>query len=124
MYDWLRVHPYFKPQTSNYQLRTIMYIYNVTINIEEALADEWLQWMQSIHIADVLKTGLFTQNKILRVLADEEGGGRTYSVQYYFKTMQDFNTYEEKYATALRLEHTQKFKDKFVAFRTLLEVIN
>jgi Domain of unknown function (DUF4286) len=101
-----------------------MYIYNVTINIEEPLADEWLQWMQSIHIPEVLKTGLFTQNKILRVLADEDGGGRTYSVQYYFKTMQDFNTYEEKFAPALRAEHTQKFKDKFVAFRTLLEVIS
>lgn len=101
-----------------------MYIYNVTINIEEPYADEWLAWMKATHVPDVLKTGLFTDSKIVRVLADEESGGRTYSIQYYFKTMNDFDMYEQKFAPALRAEHTQKYKDKFVAFRTLLEVID
>ncbi|HNR20058.1 MAG TPA: DUF4286 family protein [Bacteroidia bacterium] len=101
-----------------------MYIYNVTINIEEPYVDEWLAWMKSTHVPDVLKTGLFTEGRIIRVLADEDGGGKTYSIQYYFKTMEDFNLYEQKFAPALRAEHTAKYKDKFVAFRTLLEIID
>ena len=57
-----------------------MYIYNVTINIEESLHDEWLNWMES-HIADVLNTGKFNAAKLTEVLAENESG-RTYSVQY------------------------------------------
>ncbi|MBS1763734.1 MAG: DUF4286 family protein [Bacteroidetes bacterium] len=100
-----------------------MFIYNVTINIDNDVADEWLLWMTQKHIPDVLKTGCFTEHRILRVLADEESGGKTYSVQYFFDTMQDIETYESCYAAELRDEHTQKYKDKFVAFRTLLHVI-
>lgn len=101
-----------------------MFIYNVTINIEEPYADEWLAWMKAQHIPDVLKTGLFTESRMVRVLADEESGGRTYSIQYYFKTMDDFNKYDAQFAPALKAEHTEKYKDKFVAFRTLLEIID
>lgn len=101
-----------------------MYIYNVTVNIEEPYADEWLAWMKSTHVPDVLKTGLFTDSKIVRVLADEDSGGITYSIQYYFKTMDDFNLYDQEYAPALRAEHAERYKDKFVAFRTLLEIID
>ena len=35
----------------------IMYIYNVTTNIDESVHDEWLHWMKEIHIPDVLATG-------------------------------------------------------------------
>ena len=36
-----------------------MYIYNVTVSIEKSLADEWLTWMKTIHIPEVLATGYF-----------------------------------------------------------------
>lgn len=101
-----------------------MFIYNVTVNIEEPVADDWLQWMKTTHIPDVLRTGLFSESKMVRVLADEDSGGRTYSIQYYFKSMDDFNLYEEKFAPALRAEHTARYREKFVAFRTLLEVVD
>jgi hypothetical protein len=100
-----------------------MFVYNVTLNVNYDVVDEWLQWMMEVHIPQVLATGCFVSNKIFRVLADEDSGGKTYSIQYYFNSMDDFNVYEEKYAIALRSETTKLFKDKFVAFRTLLEVI-
>ncbi len=59
-----------------------MYIYNVTINIEESVHDEWLQWMQSTHIPDVLATKNFTKAKLTKLLIVEEMGGLTYYVQY------------------------------------------
>ncbi len=101
-----------------------MIIYNVTVNIENDVAEEWLHWMQTFHIPNVLKTGCFTSNRVLRVLADEDSGGKTYSIQYDCKTMDDFTRYEKEFATALRQEALEKYKDKFVAFRTLLETVS
>ena len=72
----------------NYWLK-YMFVYNVTVNIDNDVAAEWLQWMQKVHIPDVLSTGCFLENRIFRVLADEDSGGKKYSVQYYFQTMED-----------------------------------
>ena len=61
-----------------------MILYNVTINIDYDVHDEWLDWMKNKHIPDVLKTGLFIENKICRILAEEDGG-KSYSIQYFLK---------------------------------------
>jgi hypothetical protein len=100
-----------------------MIVYNVTVNIDESVHDEWLRWMREVHIPDVMNTGMFLENRILKILGDEESGGSTYSIQYTCKSMNEFRQYEEVFAPALRAEVDEKYKDKFVAFRTLLEVV-
>ena len=49
-----------------------MIIYNVTINIEESVHDNWLNWMQHTHIPDMLATGKFSKALMTRVLVKEE----------------------------------------------------
>ena len=100
-----------------------MILYNVTINIDYDVHDEWLDCMKNKHIPDVLKTGLFIENKICRILAEEDGG-KSYSIQYFLKNMDDYYTYQKEYAPSLQLEHTQKYEGKFAAFRTILEVVH
>lgn len=69
-----------------------MYIYNVTINIDESIHEEWLSWMKS-HIPEVLATGKFIEAKLTRVLVEEETGGVIYSVQYKAKSRKDLDDY-------------------------------
>lgn len=99
-----------------------MIIYNVTVNVEDDIREEWLSWMKQVHIPDVMRTGLFLENKICKVLGvDDEG--TTYSVQYTCKNMDDYNRYQAEFASRLQKEHSDKFREKFVAFRSLLEIV-
>lgn len=100
-----------------------MIIYNVTININHDVHDEWLKWMQEEHIPAVLKTGMFLEGKMLRLLGDEDSGGTTYAIQYTCASMKDYEKYRDEFAPALQQETSKLFKDKFVAFRTLLETV-
>lgn len=100
-----------------------MYIYNVTVNIEDDVHEDWLLWMKTKHIPDVLATSCFVANRLLKVLSEIENNGSTYSVQYYFNRMEEYVRYQDKYAPALQDEHRERYKDKFVAFRTLLEIV-
>jgi len=100
-----------------------MIIYNVTVKVDEDIHKEWLDWMKGKHVPDVMKTGFFVEHKIGKLLLDDEDG-ITYSIQYTCNSMEDYKAYEKNYAPALKAEHAEKFKDKFVAFRTLLEVID
>ena len=99
-----------------------MYIYNVTINIDGSIHEEWLSWIQD-HIQDVLATGSFVAAKLTQVLVEEEMGGITYSVQYTANSREDLNEYYTIYAPKLRNESMQKFADKMISFRTELKVI-
>ena len=99
-----------------------MYIYNVTINIDDAVHEEWLTWMES-HILKVLNTNKFVSAKFTQVLVEEDMGGKTYSVQYIANSKEDLEEYYTQDAEELRIESAQKFGDKMLAFRTELKLI-
>ncbi len=101
-----------------------MYIYNVTINIEESVHEKWRQWMQEKHIPDMLATGKFSKAIMSRVLVEEEMGGLTYSVQYTTDSKETLNKYYQEDANKLRKEVLQLFPNQFVAFRTELKIIH
>jgi len=100
-----------------------MYIYNVTINIDESVHDKWLKWMQTRHIPDMLATKKFTKAKLTRILVEEPMGGTTYSVQYTTKDKATLQKYYDEDAARLRGQ-SKAFEGKFVVFRTELEVIS
>ena len=98
-----------------------MFIYNVTVTIDESIHDEWLRWMKESHIPDVMKTGFFVENKICKLITEEKE--TTYAIQYTFHKMGDLTAYQKTHAPRLQKEHAEKFKDKFAAFRTILEIV-
>lgn len=100
-----------------------MYIYNVTVNIEEAVHLDWLNWMKETHIPAMLATGKFTKAKLCKVLVEEEMGGVTYSVQYETPNKETLAVYYSEDADRLRQETNKLFAGKFVTFRTELEVL-
>jgi hypothetical protein len=101
-----------------------MILYNVTINIDDRVHDEWVEWMKGTHIPDVMNTGKFVEYKFNKVLSGEEEGGHTYAVQYLAPDEKSFHEYEVHHAPSLQEEHRKKFEGHFKAFRTLMRVID
>lgn len=101
-----------------------MILYNITIKIDHDAHQEWLQWMKDIHIPDMMATGMFLEYRMCKLLGMDEEDGLTYAIQYFCTDMPTFEQYQKKFAPALQKEHADKFGGKFIAFRTLLEVIN
>ncbi len=99
-----------------------MFIYNVTVKIDNSVLDEWLSWMKTKHIPDVLATQMFMDAKIMRVLTGEVDGS-TFAIQYSCDNPMNIDEYQNKYAASLQKEHAEKYKDKFVAFRTIMKEV-
>jgi hypothetical protein len=100
-----------------------MFLYNVTVGIDKDVEQEWIKWVKHEHIPKVMDTGMFLTNKIYKVLHDQEEGTVSYSIQYFAETIHHVTIYFEKFAPALQEEHRARFRDKHVAFMTLLEEI-
>jgi len=100
-----------------------MIIYNVTVNIEDSIHDEWLLWIKE-HIPQVLSTGKFDKATLTKVLVEEEMGGTTYSIQYRSYSREALDKYYQEDAERLKQEGLVKFADKVLSFRTELEIID
>ncbi|MGL1888153.1 MAG: DUF4286 family protein [Reichenbachiella sp.] len=100
-----------------------MVLYNVTMNIEGGIEKDWLKWMKEVHVKDVLNTGCFLENKIFKLLSEEEHG-TTYSFQYFAKSIEDIQTYQENYGAKLQMDVVTRYGDKVMSFRSLLESVD
>ncbi|MFT4754475.1 MAG: hypothetical protein ACI9GM_000401 [Salibacteraceae bacterium] len=99
-----------------------MIIYNVTIKISHEKHDDWLAWMKEIHIPEVMATQKFSKYVFSKVVMEDEEG-TNYSIQYFCNDMDVLSDYQENEAPAMQKKHTDRYKDHFVAFRTLLEIV-
>ena len=101
-----------------------MILYNVTINVEQSVESDWLAWMRTEHMLDVLNTGMFATAKMFRLLDVEQSEGTTtYAVQYFADTREHYDRYQREFAADLQQEAQQKFGNKTVSFRTLMEEV-
>jgi hypothetical protein len=100
-----------------------MLLYNVTIGVDPDIEQEWLRWMREKHIPQVLRTGMFVESKMYKVLHDTDDGTISYSVQYFARSIDEVQQYLEIFAPKLIEEHRVRFLNKHVAFQTLLDEI-
>jgi hypothetical protein len=98
-------------------------IYNVTIKVESSIADSWLQWLLEEHIPDVMATGCFSTYKLVRLLEVDESEGPTYAVQYVAEAKALYNRYITKFAEDLRQKTYDKWGQRFIAFRSVMQVV-
>lgn len=101
-----------------------MLIYNVTIKVSWAIHDEWLQWMRQVHMPAMAGTGCFTRYQLVKLLETDEEEGPTYAAQYYASSHADYHRYLEQHAPALRAISFEKWGDQFIAFRSVMEIVN
>ena len=99
-------------------------LYNVTIKIDNQVSDEWLSWMQEVHIPDVMATACFKSYKLCRLVGHDDDDGITYAIQYEAPSEDLLLIYQQEHAKELQKAHQQKFEGKYVAFRSLLRVID
>jgi len=101
-----------------------MIIYNVTVKITHTIHTDWLQWLKEEHIPDIIQTGCFTHATILRLLEVDDTEGPTYAVQYFAESKGLYNNYIENHAAAMREKGFTKWGNQFIAFRSVMQVVN
>lgn len=98
--------------------------YNQTVNIEESIEADWLQWTKEKQIPDILATGMFVQARIFRLLDIEESAGTaTYAIQLMAETREHLDIYQIKYEPGLDEVHTKRYGNKTMSFRTMMKEV-
>jgi len=98
-------------------------IYNVTIKISPDVRDVWVKWMKDEHIPEVMETACFKSFRLLHLEGYDDEEGFTYAIQYTCPSAALMEIYQRDHAPALQQKHKVLFEGKFVAFRTILEIL-
>ena len=101
-----------------------MIVYNITNKIHPSIEAEWIQWQKEEHIPGVMSSGQFSDYKFYRLLEQDEKDGITYIIQYFAPDIDHYNKYINSFASSLRQKELDIWGDKFIAFRTIMQVVN
>ena len=100
-----------------------MIIHNVTIKVDRSIADKWLHWLLQEHIPDIMNTGCFISNHVVRLLEVDDSEGPTFAIQYHAQSKADYNRYISLHASKMRQRSNDKWGAQFIAFRTVMQVV-
>ena len=101
-----------------------MVLYNVTINIDEDVEQDWIKWMKGSHISQVMATGFFTEYRMMRMLSESpDETGKTYAIQFIAESLANIETYLQTEAPKLQKQAIIRYGTKMVAFRSVLEEV-
>ena len=99
-----------------------MILYNVTIKVEHSIAADWRIWMLKEHIPMLLATDCFIDAKLYRLLEQDDTDGPTFSAQYIATSKAQYDKYIDTYAQQMRAETLNKWGNKLVAFRSVMQM--
>ena len=101
-----------------------MFIYNITLKIDWSIENDWLQWMKEEHMPEVLATGCFEKSQLLRLIEVDETDGPTFAAQYTAANREAYDRFISNHAPDLRQKSFDKWGNRFVAFRSVMEVVH
>ncbi|MFN8338383.1 MAG: DUF4286 family protein [Saprospiraceae bacterium] len=97
-------------------------LYNVTVKVDAEIVEDWLTWMKQVHIPEVMETKCFESYRLTRILGDDDEHGVGFAVQYVSPNIDVFNTYQNDHAKLLQKQHADRYANRYVAFRTLMQI--
>lgn len=96
-----------------------MITYQVKITIDPTVESDWLHWMKTVHVPDVIACGLVRSFQILKPTSKEH----LYHFHYNFDSHSAFEKYKQEFAPELKEDVLQKYPDLFTSEREIFDWI-
>ena len=118
---------YLHLSTSAYQhisTLTKMYLYNITLKIDERIHADWLHWMKTEYLPKMLSYQTFHEYKLYRILHIDDTDGPTYALQLFAESKALYNRFAELYEPEMQQMQQQRWGMQVLGFATLMEYVH
>lgn len=101
-----------------------MLIFNTTLHVEDAVQDEFIDFLKGYYVPLSLKSGLLSNATLSKIERQHEESGVSYALQFKTNGIDTLNKWVEETGEGLSLEMSRRFGTKVGGFVTLLEEIS
>lgn len=99
-------------------------LYTVRLSLEASAADDWRQWMEAVHLPDVLATGCFETGTMAEELEPPPPAGRrVFVMQYRATSLERLQEYQAQHAPSLQQLHGVRYAGRFEASRSIRRLL-
>ena len=99
-------------------------LYNITMQVEKAVVNDWLSWIQQEHIPGMMGTGCFIKHQLLKLMNEDFDEEQTYALQYFASTIYKFNQFEQNFLAQELKKISDKWNTRVMFFTTTMEIVN
>lgn len=100
-----------------------MLIYNTTYQVANEDARNFVVWIHEVYIPEGEADKLLQKPRLTRILTHREEDSECFSLQWEVEDSKTLHRWHTNIGSRLNTEMMKVFKDKVVAFSTLMEVI-
>lgn len=100
-----------------------LFISNETFKVDWSIHEEWLQWINTVLVPAIKQSPNTQWVRFVKLLDMDEQDGPTYALQTGLASKADYNRFAEIELPPLMQEGYARWKDLFLGFKTLMEVI-
>lgn len=97
-----------------------MLLYEVNVEINETIYEDYLLWLHS-HVKEILLIDGFVRANIFED-QDQTDSIKKFSIQYFLKDQKSLESYLKNHAPRLRQDGIDRFGNQFKATRRVLEL--
>lgn len=105
-------------------MESTLFISNETFKVDWSIHADWLNWINNTLIPAIQQSSNTQWVRLVKLLDLDEEEGPTYALQTGLATKGDYNRFSEIEMPPLMQEAYGRWKERFLGFRTLMEVIN
>lgn len=100
-----------------------MTVYEVTVDVDRAIAADYLQWMHA-HVAQMLALPGFDSASCYERTDADDGSRRTFVIVYRMRDQAALDAYLSDHAAAMRADAVRRFGQRFSASRRVLRALD
>ena len=83
--------------------------YEVTMEVDSAIAEEWVEYMRSEHIPEVMQSRVFSSCQFLRVIEPRIEGFECFRITYEAMNLSIIQEYRAEISPALQRKHNERY---------------
>lgn len=101
-----------------------MWVFNITTKVDISIADQWLLWQKETNVTEIMKTGLFEDYKLFKLLdQDADEDNNTFILQLIIVDLKNYDTYINHYADLISQKAFEKWGAQFISFKTIMQSV-
>lgn len=120
---WIGNNPVFLWTRLNSECK-FMYILNITFTVDFSVEDLWMKWLEVSCMKRAQEAEIFTDYKLLKVLAEVHSRESLYSVQFCAESIGACVAFEKDFLAEIKNELFVAFGEKVLFFVTHLKELD